>query len=83
MSQFMTKDRRHKEATLSDVISVVAGPPAKGKRSADLNDSCCLTINFKRGGGIDLVFRSEADRNLWFSTLKKIIVQNGTLSADV
>lgn len=29
MSQYMTKDRRHKEASLADVTSVVAGPPTK------------------------------------------------------
>lgn len=85
MSQYMTKDRRHKEATLTDVTAVVAGAPVKAKRGAngvaDLKDSCCLAINFKRGGGIDLVFETEKERNLWFSTLKKIIVQNGNLTS--
>lgn len=88
MSQYMTKDRRHKEASLTDVTTVVAGPPTKFKRgsavgsgsasAADLVATCCLTINFKRGGGIDLLFKTEEERNLWFTTLKKIILQNGT-----
>ena len=85
MSQYMTKDRRHKEASLADVTSVVAGPPAKSKRNSvdnsDIPDANCLTINFKRGGGIDLIFKTEAERILWFSTLKKIILQNGSFSA--
>jgi hypothetical protein len=84
MSQYMTKDRRHKEATLQDVTAVVAGAPVKSKRGAggaEPKDSCCLAINFKRGGGIDLAFNTEAERNLWFSTLKKIIVQNGNLTS--
>lgn len=31
MSQYMTKERRHKEASLCDVTSIVAGPPVKKK----------------------------------------------------
>jgi len=84
MSQYMTKDRRHKEATLTDVTAVVAGAPVKSKRGAGVaepKDSCCLAINFKRGGGIDLAFNAETERNLWFSTLKKIIVHNGNLTS--
>ena len=86
MSQYMTKDRRHKEASLTDVTSVVAGPPVKSKRSSlsgangDVVDANCLTINFKRGGGIDLQFKTETERILWFSTLKKIILQNGSIT---
>lgn len=88
MSQYMTKDRRHKEATLADVTAVVAGPPAKGRRvsngkaNENLNESCCLTINFKRGGGIDLIFATKTERDLWFSTLKRIIVQNRNLGSS-
>ena len=85
MSQYMTKDRRHKEASLTDVTSVVAGPPVKSKRSSlggltDVVDANCLTINFKRGGGIDLQFKTESERILWFTTLKKIILQNGNIT---
>lgn len=80
MSQYMTKDRRHKEASLSDVTSVVAGPPSKSKRAGGEPEGLCLTVNFKRGGGIDLLFQSEQERNVWFTTLKKIVVKLGALS---
>jgi hypothetical protein len=74
MSQHMTKERRHKEASLSDVTSVVAGPPAKKKADAVDNVSeLCLTVNFKRGGGIDLQFKSKEDRDVWYNTLLHIV----------
>lgn len=74
MSQHMTKERRHKEASLSDVTSVVAGPPAKKKAEAVENvTDLCLTVNFKRGGGIDLQFKSKADRDVWYNTLLHIV----------
>ena len=70
MSQHMTKERRHKEASLNDVTSVIYGPPTNSK--IPLNDKHCLTVHFKRGGGIDLLLPSEADCLLWFNTLTKI-----------
>lgn len=74
MSQHMTKERRHKEASLSDVTSVVAGPPAKKKAETEENFSdLCLTVNFKRGGGIDLQFKTKEDRDVWFNTLLHIV----------
>ena len=74
MSQHMTKERRHKEASLSDVTSVVAGPPAKKKAEAVENVSdMCLTVNFKRGGGIDLQFKTKEERDIWYNTLLHIV----------
>ena len=74
MSQHMTKERRHKEASLSDVTSVVAGPPAKKKADTVENVSdLCLTVNFKRGGGIDLQFKCKEDRDVWYNTLLHIV----------
>lgn len=74
MSTHMTKERRHKEASLSDVTSVVAGPPAKKKADAVENVAeLCLTVNFKRGGGIDLQFQSKEDRDVWYNTLLHIV----------
>jgi hypothetical protein len=70
MSQHMTKDRRHKEASLADVTSVIFGPPLKSKLA--INDKHSLTVHFKRGGGIDLLFSSESECLLWFHTLNKI-----------
>lgn len=73
MSQYMTKERRHKEASLCDVTSIVAGPPVKKKNQFNDNSSdLCLTVNFKRGGGIDLQFKTKEDRDSWFSTLLNI-----------
>ena len=74
MSQHMTKERRHKEASLSDVTSVVAGPPAKRKMEGIVNESdLCLTVNFKRGGGIDLEFKSKEERDCWYNTMLHIV----------
>jgi hypothetical protein len=74
MSQHMTKERRHKEASLSDVTSVVAGPPAKKKAEAVENvTDLCLTVNFKRGGGIDLQFKTKEERDVWYNTLLHIV----------
>ncbi len=76
MSQYMTKERRHKEASLTDVTSVVAGPPVKRKTQfADNLNDLCLTVNFKRGGGIDLQFKTKEDRDSWYSTLLNIVAE--------
>jgi hypothetical protein len=74
MSTHNTKDRRHKEASLQDVTSVEPGAPKRAKKSEDPNISaCCLTVNFQRGGGIDLRFASEKECDLWFRALTKIV----------
>ena len=79
MSQHMSKERRHREASLADVTDVVAGPPAKRKHVEGEDESVftenCLTINFKRGGGIDLQFKNEEERDEWFDALTKILQQ--------
>jgi hypothetical protein len=78
MSQFFDKERRHKEATLSEVTSLTAGPPAKLKEMNDGERSDfsgrCLTINFKKGGGVDFMFATEQERNIWYDTLRKIVI---------
>lgn len=82
MSQYMTKERRHKEANLIDVVSVLRGPPIKFRQGLHLSDSniddnflrnMCLTINFKKGGGVDVMFTSMADRDEWFDTVSKLM----------
>ena len=77
MSQHVTKERRHKEASLADVTSVVAGPPAKSKGHVgnEVLGDLCLTVNFKRGGGIDLQFRSKEERDSWYNTLLNIVAE--------
>ena len=76
LSDHQTKDRRHKEASLSEVTSIVAGPPAKfSKNKADeLNGKLCLTINFLKGGGIDLKFTEESERDHWYEVLNGIVL---------
>lgn len=81
MSQYMTKERRHKEASLTEVTSIVEGLPAKLKRvGADStvppDPDCFMTINFNKGGGIDLQFRSKEERDEWLVTLRRIMDLN-------
>lgn len=82
MSEHMNKNRRHKEASLANVTSIIAGQPVKRKRKpqsqndADSEDfSNCLTINFKRGGGVDFQFKSAQERDLWHENLAMIVQQ--------
>lgn len=73
MSQHSTKDRRHKEASLSDVTSIVRGTPNL-EDAVIVKPSLCLTINFQRDSGIDLRFSSEEECELWFNVLCRIMV---------
>lgn len=82
LSEYKVKEKRHKEASLGDVINIVAGPPEKFKAPVDksgnavkLNIDTCMSVTFIRGGGIDLKFKSEAERDAWYSTLTKIMSQ--------
>jgi hypothetical protein len=52
---------------------VVAGPPVKSKNMTDADKLCCLTVNFKRGGGIDLRFQSQKIRDEWNDMLNKLV----------
>ena len=65
MSDHGSKDRRHKEASLSDVTDVVKGMPKKFKEGLVPAPEHCLTVVFKRGGGIDLKFDTENTRDIW------------------
>eukprot|EP01034_Spumella_vulgaris_P022498 gene22498-28626_t len=79
----MTKDRRHKEASLVDVVSVAAGPPEKFKARVsasgvpeEFQDSdLCLSVKFVRGGGIDLKFKTEEERDSWHDVITHIVLQ--------
>jgi hypothetical protein len=74
MSQHNTKERRHKEASLADVTNVERGPPKRLKLATDVtNEAACMTVNFQRGGGIDLKFATEAECDLWFKVLSKVV----------
>ena len=90
MSEHMNKNRRHKEASLTNVTSIVPGQPVKKKRrsisqqgESDNDDfSTCLTINFKRGGGVDFQFKSTQERDHWYENLTKIVQQAKTNIID-
>jgi hypothetical protein len=83
LSEHMTKERRHKEASLVDVVSVAAGPPEKFKAHVsatgtptEFQDSdLCLSVKFIRGGGIDLKFKTEEERDSWHDVITHIVLQ--------
>lgn len=92
MSKYPSKERSHKEASLSDLTSVIAGPPAVYKpideKTGLRNDlplqvdgKLCLTINFSKGGGIDIKFSTEEERNLWFTELNNIVLRQGKVTS--
>lgn len=74
MSQHNTKERRHKEASLTDVTSVLRGAPQRLKSTDGINiESVCMTVNFQRGGGIDLKFATAAECDMWYQVLSKVV----------
>lgn len=76
MSEFMSKERRHKEASMSQVLNVTPGIPKKipnGFRKNANSVGCCLTISFTRGGGIDIKFQNQKERDKWHEYLTKIL----------
>jgi|Transcript_11310 hypothetical protein len=73
MSLHPTKDRRHKEASLADVISVFRGAPKRDKKVEKNSENRSLTVNFQRGGGIDLKFISDEECELWCTVLNRIV----------
>ncbi len=75
LSEHMNKTRHHKEANLDDVVSLKAGPPKKPHAKALGEDDLCLTIQFKNGGGIDIKFKNNEERQRWASYLSKITNQ--------
>lgn len=72
VSQHSNKDRRHKEASLADVTSIIRGSP-KLEDTDVVKPSLGLTINFQKGGGIDLRFASDEECELWHTVLSRII----------
>jgi len=75
MSDHSSKERRHKEASLTDVTDFVLGMPKRFKEGLVPIPEHCLTVVFKRGGGIDLKFDTENTRNIWAETLSRIVSQ--------
>jgi hypothetical protein len=81
MSIYETKERRHKEASLTDVIGVERAPPVKFKKQvedeADQTADLYLTVKFVRGGGIDLRFKTTAERDEWYKALLVYVEKKG------
>ena len=75
MSEYPSKDRRHKEASLSDVTDILHGLPKKYKEGLIPQKDFCLTVVFKRGGGIDLKFDNKDICNIWYNALQTIVKQ--------
>mmetsp|Transcript_10467 Transcript_10467/g.10534 ORF Transcript_10467/g.10534 Transcript_10467/m.10534 type:complete len:173 (+) Transcript_10467:81-599(+) len=78
MSEHMNKNRRHKKANLVDVTSIKAGKPMKWKKRVssefDKDDfTNCLTINFRRGEGVDFEFKSAQEREAWQRALSALV----------
>lgn len=77
LSEYTSKEKRHKEVSIKDIVSVVQALPVKADKRKDadkLNIDLCLTISFTKGGGIDVSFQSKDDRDLWYSTLNKLML---------
>jgi len=74
LSEYMTKEKRHKEVNVKDIVSVSQTLPAKADKKLPEKPTAdqCLTVNFTRGGGIDIKFESADQRDLWFETLTKL-----------
>ena len=75
LSDHLTKERRHKEANLSDIVDVLKALPLKYKEAEPSEEGKCLSVKFIRGGGIDIKFDDAADCNLWYNTIKNIITK--------
>jgi hypothetical protein len=76
----MTKERRHKEASIGDVTGVICGPPEKYKATLGgngeplpLDPNLCLSVKFIRGGGIDLKFTTTKERDDWADVILRLI----------
>ena len=83
LSEYSSKEKRHKEASIGDIVNVVAGPPEKYKAAVDENGNTeklsigqCLSVTFVRGGGIDLRFATEAERDAWYIALTKLMANH-------
>ena len=74
MSEHVTKERRHKEASITDITGVEIGlPKVAAEKGGGDNPDLGMTIVFKKGGGIDLHFSNKETRDIWYDTMKALI----------
>lgn len=91
LSEYESTNRKHKEARISDITGLVAGPPDKIKAtvadSAALMSSgswdCYLSIKFQRGGGVDLRFHNRTERDMWLDVLTRLMRQQAASNEAV
>ena len=69
VSPFTNKNKEHKEASMLDIIKVSKCFPKRYSNKNKLNIDCCITIEFERGGSIDILFENSALRDSWFEVL--------------
>lgn len=89
LSEFSSSQRKHKEARIAEITGVFAGPPEKIKlpssEAANIMDTESwdryLSVKFDRGGGIDLLLDTKAERDMWFQTLLSLLSQQETATA--
>jgi hypothetical protein len=86
LSEHNIKERRHKEANIADIVGVMAVAPEKYKAPVNsngetipLNPDLCLSIKFVRGGGIDLQFQTREERDVWYSVIARLTLQEKEL----
>ena len=77
MSDHAAKDKRHMEASLTDISTAVAGPPNKfTRREGGLNNpDQCLTFTFVNGGGIDVKFSTKEERDFWQDAVLQLVMR--------
>lgn len=86
LSEHNIKERRHKEANISDIVGVMAVAPEKYKagqnangETISLDPNLCLSIKFVRGGGIDLQFQTKEERDIWYHVICRLTIQEKDL----
>ena len=57
---------------LTKVTTVKVTKPSRAKDAIPHVD-VCLTVNFQKGGGIDLKFNNKEDRDVWKDVLDELV----------
>lgn len=74
MSLYESKERRHKEASLCDIVAIDKKKPTKLKGpEAEANADVYANVQFYKGGGIDLKFASSEQRDEFYFVLNAVV----------
>jgi hypothetical protein len=92
LSEFESTLRKHKEARISDIVTLSVGPPEKLKMTKEElqknpsgllpNWDCYLSLKFAKGGSIDLKFHNKEERDQWKRILEKLMLMQQQLNRD-